>query len=198
METPKKVTTKQHVTQTADRRLRKLDSNLTDAINGVLKQRNWSRQELARRTGIPHSTLSTIMGGSSSSRSWNLSHLMRIAVALGVKLSDIILAAEQQDYTAFVLAAVAGTEPRSAKRLTKIIHCAAPAGTSAEMLASFYTSDMLAAVAPGYAERYFAGQIGDQKVHELLSDVASSLDEGENFWTRFVKTLAERGETLTS
>ena len=190
--------TKQHVIATAERRLHKLALNITGAIGDVLNQKGWSRQELARRTGLPHSTLSSIRADNESNRSWNMNHLMRIAVALNVKFSDIILAAEQQDYTAFVLVAIAGTEPRSRDRLTKIVHCVAPNGTSAEMLASFYTAAMAEAVAPAYVAGYLAGQIGDLQAYELLSDVASSLDEGENFWGRFANTLAERDNTLTS
>jgi transcriptional regulator with XRE-family HTH domain len=190
--------TKQSVIATAERRLHKLDIDLTDAISNVLNQKGWSRQELARRTGIPHSTLSAIMSGSANSRSWNLSHLMRIVVALGVKLSDIILAAEQQDYTAVVLIAVSGTEPQSKARLTKIIQCAAPAGTSAELLAMFYTADMMEAVAPSYVSGYLSGQTGDQVVYETLSEVLSGMEEGENFWGKFAAALLERGNTLTS
>jgi transcriptional regulator with XRE-family HTH domain len=190
--------TKQQVISTADRRLHKLDGNLSEAISNVLTQKGWSRQELARRTGIPHSTLSTIMSEASSSRSWNLSHLMRIAVALGVKISDIILAAEQQDYTAFVLIAVSGTEPQSRARLTKIIGCTAPEGTSSELLSMFYTADMMEAVAPGYVSSYLAGQIGDQIVYETLAEIISGLEDGENFWQKFSSAIAESGNTLTS
>lgn len=195
--TPKPKTTKQTVIATAERRLRKLDVNITEAIGNVLAQKNWSRQELARRTGLPHSTLSTIMSDNTSSRSWNLNHLMRIAVALGVKLSDIILAAEQQDYTAVVLIAVSGTEPQSKARLTKIVQCATPEGTSPEMLAMFYTADMMEAVAPSFVASYLSGQISDPNVYETLSEVMSGLEEGENFWAKFAAALAESGKALT-
>ena len=190
--------TKQNIIATAERRLHKLDRDITEAIGSVLAQKGWSRQELARRTGLPHSTLSTIMSESSNSRSWNLGHLMRIAVALGVKLSDIILAAEQQDYTAIVLIAVSGTEPQSKARLTKIIQCAAPEGASPEMMAMFYNSDMMEAVAPGYVSDYLSGKIGDPNVYETLSEVVSGLGEGENFWVKFAGTLLDSGNSLTS
>ena len=187
-----KMTEKQHTVATAERRLAKLDSNLTEVISAAMMQNQWTRQELARKTGIAHSTLSSIMAGTCGGRAWRLEHLMRIAVVFGVKLSDLMLAAEQKDYTAFVLIAIAGTEPQSEERLTKIIQCAAPSGTSAELLTALYTSDMMRAVSPEYVEGYIAGQIGDQKVHELLSDVASSMEEGENFWAKFASHLLRK------
>ena len=51
METTKPKHTKQSVIATAERRLRKLDIELTDAISNVLNQKGWSRQELAAEDG---------------------------------------------------------------------------------------------------------------------------------------------------
>lgn len=188
----KHMTEQQHNVATAERRLHKLEGNLTEVIAGAMTQNQWTRQDLARKTGIAHSTLSAIMVGTCGGRSWRLEHLMRLAVAFGVKLSDLILAAEQKDYTAFVLIAISGTEPQSEERLTKIIQCVAPSGTSPELLAGLYNAHLMRAVAPQYVDSYLSGQIGDQKVHELLFDVSSSMEEGDNFWAKFATHLLRK------
>lgn len=188
--------TQKYVVTTADRRLERLDKNLTDAISSVLTQKGWSRQDLSRKCGIPHSTLSAIMTG--GVRAWNLQHIMRIAVALGVKFSDIILAAERKDDVSIMLIAVAGTAPQTRERLDKIIGCVAPEGTTAEMMAMFYTAELMDAVAPGYVADYLIGKIGDQDVYSTLSEVASSLEPGENLWAKFSSLLLESGGSLTS
>jgi DNA-binding Xre family transcriptional regulator len=187
--------TQKYVATTADRRLDRLDKNMTEAINSVLVQKGWSRQDLSRKAGISHSTLSAIMVG--GERTWNLAHLMRIAVALGVKLSDIILAAEHKDDMSIMLIAVAGTAPQTRERLDKIIGCVAPEGTTADMMAMFYTADMMEAVASSYVADYLAGKIADQDVYSTLSEVASSLESGENLWVKFASLVAERGNALT-
>ena len=176
---------------TAERRLARLDRGLTEAIEGVLAQKGWTRQLLGKKTGIAHSTLSYIMAGTCGGRSWNLNQLMRIAVALGVKLSDIILAAETVDDVSVALLAVAGTDPATKERLTKLIQCVAPAGTAQEVLDLFYTSAMMEAVASRYVEGYLVGRISDHEVFNTLSEVQSSLESGENLWGKFAAVLAE-------
>lgn len=186
------------VEKTADARLNKLDKNLSRVIQGVLEQKGWNRQKLSRKTGIPHSTLSCIMGDSTSDRSWNLRLLLRVAVVLGVKLSDLVVAAETKDDTAIVVLHVADTEPRSRERLNKLIRTIAPAETPTELLELFYTAGMFELAAPSYVEEYLSGARTDRDVYELLSEVQASLEPGENLWAKTVSILNEEGHSPTT
>jgi predicted transcriptional regulator len=69
-----------YVAKTAEKRFARLGNGLNTTISNVLAQKGWTRQQLSRRTGIPHSTLSSIMIG--STRTWNINLLLRVAVAL--------------------------------------------------------------------------------------------------------------------
>ena len=174
-----------YVTKTAEKRNARLNGNLNTTITSVLAQRGWSRQQFSYHTGIAHSTLSEIM--SRGTRTWNIGLLLRVAVAFEVKLSDLIIAAESadDDYAAAALLAVAGTEPQTKERLTLLIQSIAPAGTSDEMLNAFYSADMMGAVANSCVQRYLSGSLSDREMYTFLTEVSSSLEEGDNFWTKF-------------
>ena len=187
-----------YVEKTAEARLTKLDKNLTKAVLSVLEQKGWNRQKLSKKSGIPHSTLSLVMGDTDQTRSWNLRLLLRLAVVFGVKLSDLILAAETFDGTPLVTIHLAGTEPRSRDRLAKIIRCAAPGGTPPEVLDSFYNVPMMELAAPGYVAGYLAGKPTDQEVYELLSEVHASLEPGDNVWVKLASVLREEGNSPTT
>ena len=186
-----------YVTATAERRLARLDKGLTKTIDQVLAQKNWNRQLLGKKAGIAHSTLSNIMAGSCGGRTWNMNQLMRVAVALGVKLSDIIAAAESADDVSAAIVAIAGTQPQTKERLTRLIQCVAPTGTTQEVLDLFYTADMMQAVAGRYVEEYLIGKYSDHETFNTLSEVVSSLEPGENMWAKFAALLAESGTPST-
>jgi transcriptional regulator with XRE-family HTH domain len=178
-----------YVAKTAEKRFARLCDGLTETITGVLAQKGWTRQQLSRRTGIAHSTLSNIMN--SATRTWNINLLLRVAVALDVKLSDIISAAESADDCSALLLAVGGTEPQSKERLALIIQSVAPAGTSGEMLKVFYSVDMMNAVASSYVSRYLSGELSDRDIYNQLLEVSSSLTGDENLWAKFAEVLSE-------
>lgn len=174
-----------YVVKTADKRLARLDANISRVFNGLLEQKGWNRQRLSQKSGIPHSTLSLVMGGSEKQRSWNMRLLLRLAVVFGVKLSDIILAAETREESAVVLLhAAEGTEPGSRERLDRIVKAVAPAGTSQELAESFYSVDMLALAAPLFVEKYTKGAISDKDAYEQLAEIQGNLEPGENLWSK--------------
>lgn len=185
----KKHQTVEYVAKTAQSRQEKLHKNLTRVVTNLLAQRDWNRQRLSERTGVPHSTLSAIAAGS---RGWSLDPLLRVAVVFNVRLSDLIKAAETQDDISVLMIHLAGTEPKTKERLNRIIAAAAPEGTPAEVIALHYNSDMMGLAAPHYVGDYLNGLVSDPDVYDFLCEVRDSLNEGENFWAKFASIATER------
>jgi transcriptional regulator with XRE-family HTH domain len=179
----------EYVVQTAAKRQEKLHRSLTRVINNLLAQRDWNRQRLADKTGVPHSTFSAI---GSENRRWSLDVLMRVAVVFNVRLSDVIKAAETQDDVSVLMIHIAGTEPKTRERLNKITAAAAPEGTPSEVVALHYNADMMALAAPSYVTDYMNGLVSDPEVYEFLNEVRDSLGEGETFWGKVATIVNER------
>ena len=179
----------EYVAKTAANRQEKLHRNLTRVVNSLLAQRDWNRQRLADKTGVPHSTFSAI---GSETRGWSLDVLMRVAIVFNVRLSDVIKAAETQDDISVLMIHLAGTEPKTKERLNKIIAATAPEGTTAEVLALHYNADMMSLASPSYVNDYLNGLISDPDAYAFLNEVRESLAEGESFWHKFATIASER------
>lgn len=179
----------EYVAKTAAKRQEKLHRNLTRVVNNLLAQRDWNRQRLADKTGVPHSTFSAI---GSETRGWSLDVLMRVAVVFNVRLSDVIKAAETQDDISVLMIHLAGTEPKTKERLNKIIAATAPEGTTAEVLALHYNADMMALASATYVNAYLNGLVSDPEVYDFLREVRESLSDGETFWAKFAVIASDR------
>lgn len=185
----KKHQTVEYVAKTAQTRQEKLHRNLTRVVMELLTQRNWNRQRLSDRTGVPHSTLSAI---AAESRGWSLDALLRVAVVFNVRLSDIIKAAETQDDISVLMIHLAGTEPNTKERLNRIIAATAPEGTPPEVVGCHYTADMMGLAAPQYVADYLNGLVSDPDVYSFLNEVRDSLDPDEPLWVKFATIVNER------
>lgn len=165
-------------------------SGVTSVVRGVLQARGWSKQNLADATGIAQPTVSALLKEGGSDRSWTLNHLVRVAVALGVSLTDLISAAESGERFSELMIDLTGTEPASKERLTRIIQTLAAKGTAQEVLDLYFTADMMTISVPEYVKEYLNGEIDDRSVYELLTRVNENLAPEENLWGKLPAFIA--------
>ena len=167
-----------------------LGDGIARAIRGALKQRKWTVQYLAKETGVARQTLSLLLS-SAPGRSWTLNHLVRVTTVLNISLADLIAAAESSNELPKLMIDLAGTEPHSKERLTKIVQAVAAKGTSKETLDLYFTAEMLQISVPKYAADYYAGAISDREVYDLLTRVNEALAPQENLWGKLSAFMAE-------
>ena len=166
-----------------------LGRGITNVIKKALNQRKWTAQTLAEKTGIARPTLS-ILFAMTEGRSWTLNHLVRVTTALGISLTDLIAAAEFGTPLPVSLD-LAGTEPHSKERLTRIVQSLATKGTSKDVLDLYFTAAMLEISVPKLAADYYAGVADDREVYNLLTRVNDSLGPEENLWGKLSAFMAE-------
>lgn len=167
-----------------------LNVGVSNVIRGALKQRKWTVQLLATKTGVARQTLSLLLS-SAEGRSWTLNHLVRITTALGISLTELIGAAESGEQLPELMIDLAGTEPHSKERLTRIVQTLAAKGTSKEVLDLYFTAEMLQISVPKYAADYYAGAISDREVYDLLTRVNAALGPQENLWGKLSAFMVE-------
>ena len=168
-----------------------LEQGLTRVIKQALIQKVWSKQTLAERAGIAQSTISVIMAGGDKGRSWTLKQLIRVAIALDISLAELIAAAESGEELPGLMIDLAGTEPCSKERLTRIVQSLATKGTSKDVLDLYFTAAMLEISVPKLATDYYAGAVDDREVYNLLTRVNDSLGPEENLWGKLSAFMAE-------
>ena len=171
-----------------------LDAELTRVIREAITQKGWSKQTLSEKAGIAQSTISILMAGEGAGkgRSWTLKQLIRVSFVLGVSLADLIAAAESGNELPELMIDLAGTEPHSKERLTRIIQTIAAKGVSKEVLDLYFTADMLQISAPKYVEEYYEGAVSDREVYDLLVRVNAALSPEENLWVKLAAALTEK------
>lgn len=170
-----------------------LNEGLANAIRGALTQRKWTVQMLATKTGVARQTLSLLLA-TASGRSWTLNHLVRVTTALGISLTALIEAAESGEQLPELMIDLAGTEPHSKERLTRLVRTLAAKGTSKEVLDLYFTAEMMQISVPKYAADYYAGVVGDREVYNLLTRVNSALGPQENLWGKLSAFMVESEE----
>ena len=168
-----------------------LEEGLTRVIKGALAQKGWNKQKLAEATGIARSTISVLFAGGDKNRCWTIKQLVRVAVALGIPLAELIAAAESGEELSSLMIELAGTEPASKERLTRIIQTLAAKGTAQEVLDLYFTADMMAISTPEYVKEYLNGEVDDRSVYELLTRVNENLGPTENLWGKLSAIMAE-------
>lgn len=168
-----------------------LEEGLTRVIKGALAQKGWNKQRLAEATGIAQSTISVLFAGGDKNRCWTIKQLVRVAIALGLSLTDLIAAAESGEELSSLMVDLAGTEPSSKERLTRIIQTLAAKGTSPEVLDLYFTADMMALSVPDYVKEYLNGDLDDRSVYETLTRVNENLGPEENLWGKLAALMAK-------
>ena len=171
-----------------------LGGGIANTIRGALKQRKWTVQFLASRTGVARQTLSLLLS-STKGRSWTLNHLVRVTTALGISLTDLIAAAESGNQLPELMIDLTGTEPHSAERLTKIIQTLAAKGTSKDVLSLYFTAEMLQISVPKFAADYYAGTVRDREVYDILARANDALGPQENLWVKLSAFMVEQKES---
>jgi DNA-binding Xre family transcriptional regulator len=166
-------------------------NGVTSVVGKALQARGWSKQNLADATGIAQPTVSVLLREGGNDRSWTLNHLVRVAVALGVSLSDLVSAAESGEQFSELMIDLTGTEPASKERLTRIIQTLAAKGTSPEVLDLYFTADMMTISVPEYVKEYLNGDVDDRSVYETLTRVNENLGPEENLWGKLAKLMAK-------
>jgi hypothetical protein len=86
---------------------------------------------------------------------------------------------------------LAGTEPASKERLTRIIRTLAAKGTVQDVLDLYFTADMMAVSVPEYVKEYLNGEIDDRSVYEVLTRVNENLAPEENLWGKLSAFMSD-------
>jgi transcriptional regulator with XRE-family HTH domain len=167
-----------------------LGDGIAKAIRGALKQRKWTVQYLAKETGVARQTLSLLLS-SAKGRSWTLNHLVRVTTVLGISLAELIAAAESGEELSELMVDLAGTEPHSKERLTRIVQTLAAKGTPREVLDLYFTAEMLQISVPQYAADYYAGRVSDREVYDMLTEFNAELEPQENLWGKLSAVMTE-------
>ena len=181
---------------TAEEKAAFLEEGLTRVIGEAISQKGWSKQTLSEKAGIAQSTISVLMAGDGAARgrSWTLKQLIRVSVVLGVPLAELIAAAESGEQLPELMIDLAGTEPHSKERLTRLVRTLAAKGTSKEVLDLYFTAEMMQISVPKYAADYYAGAVSDREVYNLLTRVNNALGPQENLWGKLSAFMVESEE----
>ena len=168
-----------------------LSARITYVVNHMLNDAGLSKMALSRRICYAHSTIVNTLNGK---QHWSFTLLLLVADALGVSMSSIIAAAE--DESALSALRYAGTQPRSEERLNAIVRSIAPPGTTKEVLDLLYSAAMLRIAVPQLVKGYFAGEIADDKLYLFLKETADSVVDDENFLGKVQLRFDEMGDQL--
>jgi DNA-binding Xre family transcriptional regulator len=168
-----------------------LEEGLTRVIKGAIVQKGWNKQRFAEATGIAQSTISVLLAGGDKNRCWTIKQLVRVAMALGISLTDLVSAAESGEELSSLMIDLAGTEPASKERLTRIIRTLAAKGTVQDVLDLYFTADMMAVSVPEYVKEYLNGEIDDRSVYEVLTRVNENLAPEENLWGKLSAFMSD-------
>ena len=176
---------------TADTRWGKLSLSITEVVNSLLRKKDISQAVLCKKVDYAQSVISKTLSGK---QRWSFTLLLLVADALGVSMSSIIAAAE--DESALSALRYAGTQPRSEERLNAIVRSIAPPGTTKEVLDLLYSAAMLRIAVPQLVKGYFTGEIADDKLYLFLKETADSVVDDENFLGKVQLRFDEMGDQL--
>lgn len=159
--------------------------NITRVVKDILVQRVLSGNDLAKQTGIAQPTVSVLLSGGASNRSWRLEHIARVAYSQGIPLADIVAAAEKGEVISSDSMALMGTAPRSPERLARILKYPLMEGLDEKSADIYLTADMCRLVLPGIYARYTCGEMGDDELRSAVCLVRKKCKAPDKFWAVF-------------
>ena len=161
----------------------KLSQRICRIIEKVMDEQGLSKFQLAKRIKYPQSALNDVFTPDDSGRKrrWSVPLLMAVCEELSLYFPDVIRAAWEGSTLAWLKFHLATREPQSRERLDAIVKAVSPGDASEELRNIFYNVNMFEVAAPGYVQKYLAGELSDAKVYEDLSDIIENADT--NFWT---------------
>lgn len=152
---------------------------LNSAISRVVKKLTdgQPQKEVAERICYSQSTLNLLLNGSKPTKSWPLYILLALAKDIGIPLSTLIQAAEDDlagRESALALEIKLGSAaPRSSKRLQRIVYLSLlgriPEDTEEDALfRKIYSVNTISYSNPWFWEKYASGDMTDKEAADLL------------------------------
>lgn len=157
-----------------------LHEAVTRVLTDLYPRAGLTQAEFGRRMGYSRSQINSVLKNRSfTGRLWNLQHLVRAADVLGIRVSDIIAAAEGTGEPTLALK-LAGTPPKSDERIERILQivmgCVDDDSAAGEFARFIYCVKAMRGFARGLYKRYMDGEIGDEELYHILLDAKAKAD----------------------